>query len=189
MRIKEKSWRGLQILAIALPIVVLSLMILRVMIAKADVTHPGPETESAFLRAFTPENAFTPGTPLWLGFSGPDSAGRGCAFHEREFRSWFAIPSANAFLAMTAVQRDLEARLRLTGSQIVAEKVDPREGFEFEYQAANTKGFIHVDPLVTQDPASAAGKAAFQLGQIAVNLNIRISETWYRNPDRLPEDL
>ena len=52
MRIKEKSWRGLQILAIALPIVVLSLMILRVMIAKADVTHPGPETETAFLRAF-----------------------------------------------------------------------------------------------------------------------------------------
>src|SRR5215510_8636862 len=113
MRIKGKRRRQLQILAIALPIVASSVMILRVMTAKADVAHPDPATESAFLRGYTTANAFTPGTPLWSQLSGPDIAGRGCAFHQREFRSWFAIPSANALRAMTAVQRDLQDRLRL----------------------------------------------------------------------------
>ncbi|HEX8835993.1 MAG TPA: hypothetical protein VF748_03590 [Candidatus Acidoferrum sp.] len=183
MHVKGKRRRQLQILAIALPVVVLSVVILRVMIARADVEHPDPETESAFLRGYTPANAFTPGTPLWAQLSGPDSAGRGCAFRQREFRSWFAIPSADALRAMTAVQRDLEERLRLAGLQIVAEKGDPREGFEFAYETGNIKGSVRVEPLVTEDPRSAAGKAAVQLGEAAVKLHIRISETWYRTPD------
>jgi len=158
-------------------------MILRVMTAKADVAHPDPATESAFLRGYTTANAFTPGTPLWSQLSGPDITGRGCAFHQREFRSWFAIPSANAHRAMTAVQRDLEDRLRLADSQMIAEKGDPREGFEYEYETGNIKGSIRVEPLVIEAPASAAGKAAFQLGQAAVKLHIRISETWYKTPD------
>ena len=93
------------------------------------------------------------------------------------------MPSANAFRAMTAVQRDLEDRLRLAGSQIVAEKGDPGEGFEYEYETGNIKGSIRVEPLVIEDPTSAAGKAAVQLGQAAVKLHIRISETWYKTPD------
>ena len=178
-----KRKRQLRILAIALPMVVLSVVIVRAVIAKADVVHQDPETESAFLKGLTPASAFTPGTPLWSGLSGPDIAGRGCAFHRREFRSWFAMPSANAFRAMTAVQRDLEDRLRLAGSQIVAEKGDPGEGFEYEYETGNIKGSIRVEPLVIENPTSAAGKAAVQLGQAAVKLHIRISETWYKTPD------
>ena len=84
---------------------------------------------------------------------------------------------------MTAVQRDLEDRLRLAGLQIVAEKGDSREGFEFEYETGNIKGSVRVEPLVTEDPRSAAGKAAAQLGQAAVKLHFRISETWHRAPD------
>ena len=86
---------------------------------------------------------------------------------------------------MTAVQRDLEDRLHLAGSQIVAEKGDPREGFEVEYETSNIKGSVRVGPLVTADPTSAGGKAAFRLGHVAVKLHICISETWYRTPDGL----
>lgn len=178
MNIKPKQF--LKALLIALPILVLCLAIFRVALAKADVAYPNPDTESAFLRGYTLANAIVPGTPLASGSSGPDSAGHGCASHQREFQFWFAIPSGNEPAVMAAVWRDLESRLTVQGSQITAANGDQRNGFQFDYAAGHNKGSVIVDPLVIANSTSAAGQAGLRPGQLVVKLRIRISEIWYK---------
>ena len=170
----------LKVLLIALPVLLLCLAIFRGVVAKADVVYPNPERESAFLRGYTLANAVVPGTPLASGSSGPDSAGRGCASHQREFQFWLAIPSGNEPAVMAAVRRDLESRLTRQGSRITAANGDLRKGFQFDYAASHSKGSVIVDALVIPDSPSVAGQAGLPPGQLAVKLRIWISETWYK---------
>ena len=163
----------LKVLLIALPVLLLCLAIFRGVVAKADVVYPNPETESAFLRGYTLANAVVPGTPLASGSSGPDSAGRGCASHRREFQFWLAT-------VMAAVRRDLESRLTRQGSRITAASGDLRKGFQFDYAAGHSKGSVIVDALVIPDSPSVAGQAGLPPGQLAVKLRICLSETWYK---------
>lgn len=79
---------------------------------------------------------------------------------------------------MTEVLQDLASRLSLEGSQIIMEKGNPREGFQFDYATGSIKGTVTVDPLVIQDSTSVAGKAGLPSGQTAFKLRVRISETW-----------
>jgi len=81
---------------------------------------------------------------------------------------------------MTGVQQDLESRLSRKGSQIITEKGNPREGFQFEYATGSINGTVTVDPLVIQDATSVAGKAGLPSGQTAFKLRVRISETWHK---------
>ena len=175
-----KSTQLLKALLIALPVLLLCLAIFRVVVAKADVVYANPQTESAFLRDYPLANAMVPGTPLASESSGPDSAGHGCASHQRAFQFWFAIPSGNEPAVMAAVRRDLESRLTRQGSQITAANGDLRKGFQFDYAAGHSKGSVIVDPLVIADTPSVVGQAGLHPGQLAVKLRIRISETWYK---------
>lgn len=178
MNIKPRQL--LKNLLIALPILLLCLVIFRVVVAKADVVYPSPETESVFLRSYTLANAIVPGTPLASGSSGPDSAGRGCASHQREFQFWFAIPTGNKPVAMAEVRRDLESRLTRQGSQVTAANGDLRKGFQLDYAVGHSKGSVIVDPLLIADSTVIAAQAGLRPGQRAVKLRIRISETWYK---------
>ena len=175
-----KSRQLLKALLIALPVLLLCLAIFRAVVARADVVYANPQTESAFLRGYTLANAMVPGTPLASGSSGPDSAGHGCASHQREFQFWFAIPSGNEPAVMAAVRRDLESRLTRQGSQITAANGDLRKGFQFDYAAGHSKGSVIVGPLEIADNLSVVGQAGLRPGQLAVKLRIWISETWYK---------
>ena len=171
----------LKALLIATPVLLLCVAIFRVVFARANVVYPNPETESAFLRSYTLENAIVPGTPFVSGMGGPDSAGRGCASHQREFQFWFIIASRTEPAVMAAVQRDIRSRLTRQGSQITAANGDLRKGFQFDYEAGHSKGSVIVDPLAIADSPSVAGPMG--PGQLAVKLRIGISETWYKTSE------
>ena len=173
----------LTVFLVAVPILCLCVLIFRIVVRNADVVHPSAETESAFLRGYTLANATKLGIPLWSTLSGPDSAGRGCVFHQREFQSWFAIASENEAGVMILARQDLQSRLSRDGSQIVAARGDPGEGFQFKYATGTIKGAVILDPILMEDSTSVAGKAALHLGQTAFHLRVRISETWYKTPD------
>jgi hypothetical protein len=177
---KIKSRQLLKILLIVLPILFLCVLILRVIVSDAEIVYPSPETQSAFLRSYTLAEAIAPLSPLRSQLSGPDSAGRGCAFHQRESQSWLLIASGNSPALMAAVRQDLESRLSRDGSQIVAEKGNASERFQYDYAVGKTKGSVIVDPLVIADAASVAGQAGLRPGQLAVKLHVQISETWYK---------
>lgn len=173
-----KPKQVLKALMLALPVFLVGVAVFRLLAAKADVVYPDAGTESAFLRGYTLANAMVPGTPFGAGSSGPDSAGRGCAFHQREFRFWFSLPSGNEPAAMSAVRRDLESRLTSKSSQITAASGDQRKGFQFDYAAGQTRGSVIVDPLVFADSAPVAGQGSLRPVERVVELRIQISETW-----------
>lgn len=177
MQTEIKPRQLLNILFVAFPILCLGVVTFRVVMRNAEVVYPSSETESAFLRSYTLTNAMKSGIPLWSSLSGPDSAGRGCAFHQREFQYCFAIGSRNEAGVMTEVLQDLESRLSLEGSQIIMEKDNPRQGFQFEYATGSSKGTVTVDPVVIQDSTAVAGKAGLPSGQTAFKLRVRIFET------------
>src|SRR5262249_24897218 len=139
-----------------------------------------PETESPFVRGYTLENAIVPGTPLASQYGGPDSAGRGCASHERELQFWFTIPSGTEPAVMAAVRQDIESRFTRPGSQTTAANGDSSKGFRFDYAAGQSKGSVVIDPLVTTDSPPVAGPARVPPFQLTVKLHIAISETWYK---------
>ena len=180
MQTEIKPRQLLNTLLVVFPILCLCVVIFRAVVRNADVVYPNSETESAFLRSYTIENAIKSGIPFWSSLSGPNSAGRGCAFHQRKFQYGFAIASGNEAGVMTGVQQDLESRLSRKGSQIIREKGNPREGFQFEYATGSINGTVTVDPLVVQDATSVAGKAGLLSGQTALKLRVRISETWHK---------
>ena len=166
---------------IALPILLLCVAIFRIVVAKADVVYPNPDTESAFLKGYTLANRVTPGTLLASGFSGPDSAHHGCASHQREFQFWFAIRPGNEPAVMAAVRRDMESQLTRQGSQIIAASGDLRTGFQYDYAVGKAKGSVFVDPFVLAD-STFSGQAG--PGQLAVKIRVRISETWYKASEK-----
>jgi hypothetical protein len=183
---KIKSNRLLKILLIAFPIVLLCAPILRVVIANAGIVYPTPETQSAFIKSYSPADVLAPFSLEGSQQSGPggSSAGRGCAFHQKEFQSWLVIASGNAPTLMAAVRQDLKSRLSREGVHIVAESDNARETFKFAYVAGKTKGSVVVDPLMIVDPVSVNGPHGIPSGEVAVSLRIRIVETWYKASER-----
>ena len=85
MQTEIKPRQLLNTLLVVFPILCLCVVIFRAVVRNADVVYPNSETESAFLRSYTIENAIKSGIPFWSSLSGPNSAGRGCAFHQRKF--------------------------------------------------------------------------------------------------------
>lgn len=181
VHVNIKSRKLLKLLLITLPILLCCVAIFRVVAAKGDVVYPNPETESAFLKSYTLANSIVPGIPLASGFGGPDSAHHGCASHQREFQSWFAIPPGSEPAVMTAVRQDLEHQLTRQGSQIIAASGDLHTGFQYDYAAGRTKGSVFIDPPVLAD-STFAGQ--LRRGQLAVKLRVRISETWYKASEK-----
>ena len=82
---RDQTRQLLNTLLVVFPILCLCVVIFRAVVRNADVVNPNSETESAFLRSYTIENAIKSGIPFWSSLSGPNSAGRGCAFHQRKF--------------------------------------------------------------------------------------------------------
>lgn len=180
---KIKSRQPLKILLTALPILILCVLILRVVVADADIVYPNAETQSAVLRNYALADAIAPVTPLWSHLSGPDSAGRGCAFHQREFQWGLVIASGNEPVLMAAVRQDLKSKLSRDGSKIVAENSNASQGIQFDYAVGKTEGSVVVDPLVLVEPSSVAGPTGLRPGERLVKLRVRISETWHKASD------
>jgi hypothetical protein len=171
---KIKSRQLLKILLTALPILILCVLILGVVIRDAGIVYPNPETQSTFLRSYALADAIAPLTPLWSQLSGPDSAGRGCAFHQREFQLGLVIASG---------KQPVKSKLSRDGSRVVAENGNGSQGFQFDYAVGKTDGSVIVDALVLVEPSSVAGPTALRPGERPVKLRVRVSEKWHKASD------
>lgn len=118
--------------------------------------------------------------------SGPggSSAGRGCAFHEKEFLSLLVVAQGKEPVLMEAIRQDLKSWLSREGSRIVAESGNASERFQFDYVKGRSRGSVVVDPLIMIDPVQVAGPAGVGPGEAAIQAHIRIAETWYKASEK-----
>jgi hypothetical protein len=158
-----------------------------------EVVYPTPETQSAFLKGYSPASTIArfsiEGSGAQQSAPGGSSAGRRCAFHEKEFISLFVIASGNSAPLMADVERDIKSNLAQQNAQVIGEVGSPPGGFQFDYVVGRSKGTVIVDPIVVVDPTLVAGPYGIAPGETAVKLRIRLSETWYIASQRTCEKL
>jgi hypothetical protein len=182
---KIKPQQLLKIFQMVFPIFSLCALILTAVVAADDIVYPTPETQSAFIKSYTPADVIAPFSLEGSQLSGPggSSAGRGCAFHEKRFQAWLVIAPGKEPALMAAVRQDLKSRLGGEGAHIVTESGNAREGFRFDYSAGKSKGSVVIDPLMIVDPATVTGPG-FRPGEVGIILRLQITETWYKTTKR-----
>lgn len=119
------------------------------LIERATDVKPGAETESAFLKSYSPARAIG----VFLGGTGPeitrtiDSAGSfGFATHKEDFRMELAADPVKFTALMEAVRKDAGEGLKRTGAKIVSDKEEAPAGFRIGYETGATRGAIIVKP-------------------------------------------
>ena len=147
--------------------------------------YPTPETESAFLKNYSPKNVIEQFQRKNEGANQTSSvsaaAGRKFASHESVFESRFVINSRDWMPLVVALDNDLLSQLSQEGAQIMGETGDPREGYRIEYQAEKTFGDVVVEPLKLISVASVSGaRAVLPDDEQAVGVRITIQEKWFK---------
>jgi hypothetical protein len=148
--------------------------------------YPTPETESAFLKNYTPDTVVGRFQRMNHGAqeSSTTSAGAGRKFvsNERVFEPRFVIKSRDWMPLMVSLDQDLSFQLSHQGAEIVSQTGDPREGYRIEYQADKSFGEVTLEPLRLVSVASVPGpRAVLPDDEQAVDLRITIHEKWFKS--------
>jgi len=109
-----------------------------------------PETESAFLKSYTPQrvierfqcNESSSHADGRGGGAGKDFVTRQASFH------WsFAMGSDKLLPLMTALNDDLAAQLSLNGAQILSRTGNARTGFHYDYRLGRSIGSVTISTV------------------------------------------
>lgn len=144
--------------------------------------YPTPETESAFLKNYTPKSVIErfQAKDVGLGSSYGSHKGAGAGrnvTYTAGFNWHFAMRSEKWMLLMNALRDDVSGQLADNGAQILSESGDARDGFHFEYKLGKSIGTLTISPL-SIDPGV---HRATPLGPGLVDVHARIeqTETWF----------
>src|SRR5215472_18187232 len=125
-------------------LVVLSLLFLAICVVVAPAVweqlhtlYPTPETESAFLKNYTPKTVierFQANESSNYVHAGGGAAGLKFVTHTWGFQWSFAMSSEKWMPLMNALRDDVSAQLAQNDAQILGQSGNPRDGFHFEYK-------------------------------------------------------
>jgi len=142
--------------------------------------YPPPETESTFLKNYTPQHVIKQFdcklSSSDLQHSG-GGAGREFVTHEAGFQSFFAMRSDNWMPLMNALMEDVSAQLLHDGAQILSRSGDPRSGFHFDYKLGKSIGTVTISPLAITPLLHR--RTPLPEGVADVTADIEIAEKWF----------
>lgn len=174
--------RWLQIVGVAMVIASCCAMILE----RASIIYPTPETQSAFLKSYSPVEVidrFKSSDGGQAFMNATSAAGRRFVTHDdvthdKEFTQLFVTCSPDLGSIMTALKADISSKLVQDG-RIVEQTGDSATGYQFKYEAGNGIGNVSVKPVEIIDSARVVGPAKLRSGEIAVSVRIVIAERWF----------
>jgi hypothetical protein len=139
--------------------------------------YPTPETESAFLKNYTPEPAvdqfrMKESDGQW-GSTVTAGAGREFASHQRTFSGRIAIDPKNWVSLMSSVSDDLSVQLSRYGAQILDQSGDARDGFRVNYKVGKTFGHVVISPLAVEKVQPGFS------GKLQVSVDVSVEEKWF----------
>ena len=144
--------------------------------------HPTPETESAFLKNYTPEQVmdrFECKLPFSYTRKSASSAGYKFVSHDGGFEWYFAMPSEKWMPLMEALRGDRSAQLLQNGAQILSSGGDERSGFHFDYKLGHSMGTVTILPLVITPPSQIHRGGPLPEGTVETTARIDIAEKWF----------
>jgi hypothetical protein len=151
-------------------------------VQNARLVSPTPETESAFLKTYSPGDVIqrfkgAQYSQLASGTSG--GADIGFATHESNFEPTFVIDQGNWVAFGQALRDDIHSRLIATGAEITEESGDAVAGFQIRYALGKSRGAVTVEPMKTV-PASNLAVQESGPGKVTVSLHLHIYEKWLK---------
>jgi hypothetical protein len=147
---------------------------------RVHTLYPTPETESAFLRSYTPKSVIDQYQCRESSSYGQHSgggAGRMFVTHTAGFDWHFAMRSERWMPLMNALGRDVAAQLLHNGAEILSRSGDPRSGFHFDYKLGKSIGTVTISPLAI-NPQIHRGTPLPE-GTLDVTAEIELAEKWF----------
>jgi hypothetical protein len=145
------------------------------------ILYPTPETESAFLKNYTPQRVierFQCNLPSSYAHPSGSEAGREFVTHKVGFGEFFVMKSQKWMPFMNALRDDAAVQLVGSGAQILSQSGDPRDGFHFDYKLGNSFGSLTISPLAISSPPPQRG-APLPEGMVDVTAKIDLTEKWF----------
>jgi hypothetical protein len=163
-------------------LVVLAGCLIWIAVDQARLVSPTTETESAFLKTYTPNKVtdrfkvptFSEESTVTSG-----GAGRGFATHGEEFELTLVINTGDWVALMQALRDDIAFRLAAQSGEIVEESGTAVDGFKIKYAVGKSEGRVAVEQLKSV-PASSLGDVGPGPDNVTVSLHISINEKWFK---------
>jgi hypothetical protein len=142
--------------------------------------YPTPDTESAFLKNYTPKSVIehfeATDSSSYTRHSG-GGAGRKFVTHSAGFDWHFEMRSENWLPLMTALRDDASAQLVGNGAQILIQSGNSRDGFHFEYKLGKSLGTLTISPL--EKDSLIRRRAPLPEGVVDLTAHIEQNEMWF----------
>ena len=147
-----------------------------------------PETESAFLKDYSPENVlkrFNGGQGSY-SHGGGDTAGYDSVTHTANFAGYFALCSENFMPLMDALRDDVTAQLTASGAQILSQIGVAEAGFHFDYKVGKTLGSVSISPLQLY-PDLGSQRNTLSNCSVGIQTRIDVNEKWFAKESSLTQ--
>jgi hypothetical protein len=152
--------------------------------------YPTPETESAFLKAYTPQpliEQYKCNEPaVYSGPNGGGSAGEKFVTRTGRFDFFFVMRSEKRLPLIIALNNDAYDQLILKGAQILNRSGDPHSGFQYDYKLDKSIGSLVIAPLETLTTSPIHRSYPLPNGTVDVSVHIEEREMWFPKEPPLP---
>lgn len=146
----------------------------------SHLLYATPETESAFLKNYTPQHVierFQCNESSSHGRGSGGGAGKDFVTHQASFNWFFAMRSDKLLPLMTALNDDLTAQLSLNGAQILSRSGDARTGFRYDYRLGKSIGSVTISPVSLDSGIHRATPLPKCMVDVATK--VELAEKWY----------
>ncbi len=146
----------------------------------SHLLYATPETESAFLKNYTPQHVIerfqcNESSSHAAGSGG--EAGKDFVTHQASFSWFFAMRSDHLLPLITALNDDLAAQLSLNGAEILRRSGDPRAGFHYDYRLGKSLGSVTISPVSLNSGIHRAMPLPKCMVDVATK--VELAEKWY----------
>jgi hypothetical protein len=155
------------------------------LVDRALTVYPTPETQTQFLRSYTPHRVFDQFRDSKYSSStasgGGHSAGLGFATHTHGVDQELVMRSSDRPALMAALDEDVTSFLTATGAKVTSKTSNETDGIRVHYVAGNSAGTVTIKP---PDPIPNPGQSfrrSSGSGEIDVWVRIGIEETWFKS--------
>jgi hypothetical protein len=145
--------------------------------SQPKLLYPSSETKTTFLRDYDPNRVlkmFETDGYGW-GDSNEGSAGEGFVKNEMDCQGHLAIRPQDSEALIINFKNDLWGHLHDSGPSVLNLTGDLSHGYRFDYQIANSTGWVTIAPL-KPDPQKRVGYLAPGFTEVLVEMSIH--ETW-----------
>jgi hypothetical protein len=149
---------------------------------QSRVFYATPETESVFLKNYTPEHiieCFRERESFSQARNFGSAAGYTFVGHQAGFQFFVVLRPEKWMPLMNALRDDVLQQLANNGAEVLSQNGNPHDGFHFDYRLNKSIGSLTILPLGTTPPSQIHRNTPLPQGMGDVTVKIEQTEKWF----------